>query len=178
MRTLLAISLFMSICQTCTGRCTRACIPKTEIGVDIGAVINQGALGIHVGHRITKQWSLEGTHTLMAARLIRKPDKDEEVHYGEVDSYALTARTDTTRLMSGGISLKYWFNETYKGGFIMIGGRYGGLGGADGILGIGYSINLWKGMTCAISYEIDLRGSAIREKPAGKGIGFTLSYTY
>ena len=87
-----------------------------------------------------------------------------------------TATNEDT--ISGGLKIKYWVNETFNGGYIMAGCRFGDRRGLDGTIGMGYSIRIWKGLRWSVSYEFDLRRSYLTQSPKGNGLGLTLSYTY
>ena len=152
--------------------------PETEIGIDLSEAIGKGAFRITIGKRVSEHWSLEGSHELMIGMLLNKKDDDEKIHYGEVNkvlSYEYTMHDD---LITGGISIKYWTAETHKGAFMQAGCKLGTLTGLDCTAGLGYSIGIWRGIRCTISYEINIRDSIIRRKTTGKGISLTLSYSY
>jgi hypothetical protein len=178
MRKLLTVSFCMLLCLICAGIPKDAVIPKTEVGLDLGAAIGKHAFTFFIGRQISRQWSLEGSHTLIAGMLTKKADEEELAHYQEFKTEDEQSATNVEDLFSGNIRLKYWLTDIHKGGYFMAGCRIGQRKGMDGTIGAGYSIHIWKGWRCAVSYEIDIRESCIHQRPRGNGLGFTLSYTY
>ena len=175
---LLAAALCLIGSMDCCGRHKKGDGASTEIGLDLGAVIGRGEIRFNIGRQFSGHWSLEGTHTLRPGMLRKDRNPDEDAHYSEVEDTGSGTRTEPYCLMEGGIKVKYWMTETYKGGYIMTGCRLGDGRGIDGTVGLGYSIRIWKGWRCTLSCEIDIRRSHIQQKPAGDGLGFTISYTY
>lgn len=149
----------------------------TDVGVDITSAIFKGAFSVTLGRELSRHWSLEGTSTFLFGMLIRKDNNDEVVHYGEIGRQT-DKTTNVGRLVCGGIKLKYWFNDIYKGTYMITGIRNGAIADMDAVIGCGYMINILKGFNCSVSYEIDIRSSILQDRMTGNGISLTFSYTY
>lgn len=147
----------------------------TEVGIDITSVVFKKAFCFTLGHGLSKHWSLEGTSTVSYGILTTKYNSDEKIHYGELNNDT-DFETTNSKLVTGGIRIKYWINDIYKGGYIMTGIRSETK--LDWTIGGGYSIHVFKGVCCGISYEIDIRNSIQQNRLTGNGISIALSYTY
>ena len=179
MKTLvLAAILCLMGSMDCCGRQKKGDGLTSEVGLDLGAIISSGEIRFNAGRQFSGHWSLEGTHTLRLSMLVKGRNTDEEVHYSEFEDIGTSAQTEPDDLMTGGLKVKYWISETYKGGFIMAGCRLGDKRGIDGTVGLGYSIRIWQGWRCTLSCEMDIRRSHIQQRLVGDGLGFTISYTY
>lgn len=177
-RLLLVVSSCLSLSSTCIGQQKKGDGLVTEIGLDIGAVICRKELCLTVGREFAPHWSLEGYHTFVFGRLTKGRNEEEEMHDSILSTEDLSSVEISDDLISGGLRVRYWIKETYKGGYFMAGCRLGDRKGVDGTIGLGYSIQIWNGMRCSISYDIDLRRSSLHKSPKGNGLGITISYTY
>lgn len=168
----------MIYCITSSGKQTKGDeVLQTEVGINVFSAIFKGEFSFTVGRELASHWSLSGTSAFKFGRFIKKPNIDEEVHYNEMNDITDTDMSGN-KLFSGGLGIKYWLTETYKGGYMMTGVRYGAITKVDAIIGCGYTINIWNGVKCNISYEIDIKSSILQDKMTGNGISLTLSYTY
>ena len=177
-RAILIVSLYLIGTATCIGVQRKDEGTTTEIGLDIGAIMSRCALHLTAGRHLWGSWTLEGTHTFIFGRMIRGRSEDEEVHYNEFGTEEAACDEDTYDMVSGGLRVRYWIDDIYKGGYIMTGFRLGYDRGPDGVIGIGYSMKILNGWRCSLSYEMDIRRSWRLQRPAGNGLGLTLSYTY
>lgn len=175
----MAVSLCLTGSMACIGRQTKGDDLTTEVGIDIGTLISRGAVGITVGRQFAGHWSIEGNHTLVFGMMLKGRSEEEEMHESFFSAESLsTIKQEAEDMISGGIRVRYWISEPYKGGYIMTGCRFGDSRGIDGTVGSGYAIRIWGGWRCSISFEIDIRRSFLQQSPQGNGLGITLSYTY
>ena len=177
-RLLLAISMFMMGGIICIGRQRNGDNHTTEVGVDIVAATCRSSLRITAGRQLLGHWSLEGVHTLMFGPLSDGMSEEEEEHYGILGPEKPESVRKAEDMVAGEVRLRYWMHKTYEGGYFMAGCRMGHRTGIDGTIGCGYSIRIWRGWRCTISYEVDVRRSYSHQSPQGNGLGFILSYTY
>lgn len=145
---MLLLSLYAGVeacCQPLKG--------AAKTGVSITSATFRHTLDIEAGYAFSKHWSAEGS-VWKILPLRDRLSHEEKVH----DS--LLGKTAWTPTASGGDGLRlevcYWPSEAFCGPFISTGCTYEELGKADGSIGIGYMMKVWKGISLSLSFKSGL----------------------
>lgn len=124
-------------------------------GTDIADAIAEKRITITIGHAFSERWSIQGQTGFNFSHLIRKgsiKEKEHETAFAEEECQA----QEKSIWESGEISVCHWPQGPYCGYYFSTGLRIKGNGIPDFVLGAGYAVRIWKGLSAAISLNLSL----------------------
>lgn len=170
MRTLIAVAACLFLWMTCRGEGKEKIIWPRSAGIDIFSAANEGALKLSISQQFSNHWSIDASHTIRFRMTKREAASEVKEHYSML-GYTHVENSDSEHeMMTGDLTLSYWLKEGYGGLFIRTGCRTGVEMRMEGILGVGYTIKVWKGLRCSLSYDTTI-GNNRKEQ-----LGLTISY--
>lgn len=151
-------------------------IPKNMAGLEIGTAIRNRCMKISFCHGLTERWSVGGTVSFNIRRL--GPGKTDEMKDHENEFIGAEGITMTKEHISDSESvvMQFWPMALFEGMFIMAGGRHTQEYGLDCVLGIGYLLPVWKGLSATVSLETGLIRKS--ETSIGECIALGISYKF
>ena len=151
-------------------------IPKNMAGLEIGTAIRNRCMKISFCHGLTERWSVGGTVSFNIRRL--GPGKTDEMKDHENEFIGTEEITMTVEQISDSESvvMQFWPMALFEGMFIMAGGRHTQEYGLDCVLGIGYLLPVWKGLSATVSLETGLIRKS--ETSIGECIALGISYKF
>lgn len=145
---------------------------RTAIGTDLGPMIRSGILNLSAGYGFKERWSVTWNTGIGMGNHMKDGDTEYDAHLSEFDM----PRESRKQIKESCISIQYWFDRTFDGAYLETGCRSGTDIVADCMIGAGYCIHIWKGLTAVLSYESDLLASLQEEKPTGSGLSIGLRW--
>ena len=169
--------LIMLLLSLCAG--TKACCQPSEraskAGVSITHAIFSHTLDIEVGYAFSKHWSAEGC-AWKVFPLKDRLSQEEKLHDN------LLGKTAWSPVIPDGDGLRmevcYWPSEAFSGPFISTGCTYEELGKADGCIGIGYMMKVWKGITLSFSLRTGILEMAAGADRFAGNIDIGINYIF
>lgn len=151
------------------------------IGVDMTAGMCFKTIRLMAGHKFMCDWSAEFEVALDMAS-VEKKTSDTELDHREnlTEGYSAVRTEDKFRLpfQELCIHLDYWTTHAFQGLHICIGGILKDRGEPDFLLGAGYSIHIWKGLSMDIMYRFGIIETYESRQLPLKGIKTGLYYAF
>lgn len=145
---------------------------KAILGVDMSRALRNGDIKILSGYGFHERWSIRFTTTISTDSIQPATDPEYECHKEEFSpSYERAVLSPSSTL-----SMQYWARNAYEGTFLEIGCRYGYGTRTDCIIGIGYCIPIWKGLSAVISCSTDMISSLNERQFSGEGISLDICW--
>lgn len=119
-------------------------------GISITCATFRHTLSIEAGYAFTKHWSAEGC-AWKGFPIKESKSQEEKLHnslLNEADRPSAGVKKDGFRA-----ELCYWPSDAFNGLFLSTGYTYEELGMIDGCIGIGYMMNIWKGIAMSLSFK-------------------------
>ena len=170
MRTLSVVAACLIMCMTCRGEGKENTIWPRSAGIDIGSTVHEGAVKLMISQQFYHHWSVDACHTVRLRMVRKRADHIEEEHYGTLGYAPVKADDSSYEMMTCDLTVSYWLNECFRGMFIQAGCRSGIEMRCEGIMGLGYSIKVWKGLRCSLTYDTSIG------KERKSHLGLTISY--
>ena len=167
----------MLLLSLCTGA-EAYCQPlkrAAKTGLSITSATFRHTLDIEVGYAFSKHWSAEGCAWKIFPFKDRQ-SQEEKIHDSLLD------RTAWSPVVSGGDGIRldicYWPSEAFSGPFISAGCTYEELGKADGSIGIGYMMKVWKGITLSFSLKTGILERTTEADRLAENIDIGINYIF
>ena len=145
---------------------------KRCVGVDLGYAISKGGLEIGISQQFARQWSIDANQKILLSMIKQTPNEEISDHYNTLYPVQEESNKTHDEFMTGELMVSYWPVEAYKGMYLQTGCRIGIKELPQCIIGLGYAIKIWKGLTCIMSYDTTIT------QPSYGNFGLKLSYTY
>lgn len=127
-----------------------------RIGIDLAAGICFGKTEIITEHSFLPNWSA-GAGISLATGLLKRPVSEaESTHLKAISGDdRITNPEEKFRQTFQEICIyaDYWPHRAFRGPHVCIGGRIRDRDGPDLILGVGYAIHIWRGLSTDIMYR-------------------------
>lgn len=170
MRTLIVVAACLIMCMTCRAEGKDKTIWPRSAGIDVGSAVQEGTVKLMVSQQFSRHWSVDACHAIRLGMVCKRADRIEEEHYGTLGYVLAIADDSSYEMMTGDLTVSYWLNECFRGMFIQAGCRSGIKMRWEGIMGLGYSIKVWKGLRCSLTYDTSIG------KERKSHLGLTISY--
>lgn len=146
---------------------------KAVLGIDMSRVLRDGDIKIVAGYGFHERWSVRYSTAISTDPIRKTTDPEYECHKEELStSYGKTAIHPSSTL-----SMQYWTRNAYEGTFLEIGCRYGFNTRTDCIIGLGYCIPIWKGLSAVISCSTDMISTFDERQYFGEGISLDICWS-
>lgn len=139
---------------------------------DLGPLLKESTFVIGASHKAGRHWSAGGYAGIQIGK--RKIDEEEMSHDKEFSDMGQTDNTSSKNLMTAGLFVRFWPDETYAGPFISLGAVIRGERGTDCTAGAGYCMKIWRHLHASISVDMDLIGSYREQAFKGNGTGISI----
>lgn len=127
---------------------------KAVAGVDISSIVEDMTLRMSFGYGFYENWSADIHLALNLHFLKRDIGKEEQTHDDMFSEMFQDAQDNETNIFhEAGLNFRYWINKLWKGPFLSIGGVISEGYSPDCIAGVGYMIQLWKGLSAELILE-------------------------
>lgn len=143
--------VLLGILAVLLGGLNAAAQKTATLGLDVAETFRSGNVKIMAGYGFHEKWSIRYDTTISMQPTRRKGNPEYETHNGE---FVAPAEKETSALTTC-ISFQYWPVRTFRGIYTEIGCRYGYRDMPCCIVGIGYSIPIWKGLSAVLSYSTE-----------------------
>lgn len=143
---------------------------------DLGPLLKERTFVIGASHKAGRHWSAGGYAGIQIGS--RKIDEEEMSHDNEFSEKGQTENTSSNNLMTAGLFVRFWPDETYAGPFISVGTVIRGERKTDCTAGIGYCMKIWRCLHTSISVETDLITSYREQTFKGNGIGISICFIF
>lgn len=154
---------------------------NSRIGIDLTAGLCFRTAGLMASHSFRPGWSA-GFEVALDMSLIEKPVSNIDSEHRETveDGYWNTHAGNRFRdsFLELSIHVDYWTSEAFKGLHFCIGGIIKDRGWPDFLLGAGYTIHIWKGLSADIMYRFGIIETYIAKQPPLEGIKAGLYYAF
>ena len=170
MKRIFAAAACLTLCMTCIGNGKEGNTWHRMAGIDLGAAISGGAMKIVISQQFAKHWSIDAGHTVRLNMAKHRLSSEEKEHYKTLN-YALDEAAGADEdIMTGDITISYWIMESFRGLSVQAGYTWGIRNNPELILGLCYTIGIWKGVKCSMTYYTALGCQMNRN------LGFTITY--
>lgn len=115
----------------------------------------RGCAGVDFEYGFSSHWSVRSTVSLRYRDFISTHTALEEEHDSDFP-HVVQAAEQAADFHREQISINFWPGSPHVGLFISTGIRYGNLSGFDALMGIGYSMRIWKGLHIKAGYHTPL----------------------
>lgn len=170
MKRLIAAVACLTLCIACLGNGKERNTWHRMAGIDLGAAIGEGAMKIVISQQFAKHWSIDSRHSVRMNMSRHRLSSEEKEHYEILDYAFEDAGCTDEDIMTGDITISYWINESFRGLSLQAGCSWGIRKNTESILGLGYTIGIWKGLRCSMTYYATLGCQMNRN------FGFTITY--
>lgn len=150
---------------------------KTAIGIDLTYLIGRGGVGAKIEKQFSTHWSVEGYNEINIKMMAKGRNEAEIEHYNEFEETQSISDNGNPEFLTGGIRLKYWIKDPFKGCHIAAGCKCGKREGIRGTIGAGYTFQVWRNFTGSLSLETDIAQKSAEERNSIK-VSLTLNYTF
>lgn len=145
---------------------------RITMGLDIAETIRNGNVRIMAGYGFHERWSVRYDTSIATFPLKGESRPEYDTHNGEFNT--ISEETESPALTTC-ISVQYWPARTFRGIYTEIGCRIEAREIPCCIVGIGYCMPIWKGLSTTLSYSTDIGPSP----SSGKGcIAMAISWTF
>lgn len=144
-------------------------------GVNITCATFRHTLSIEAGYAFTKHWSAEGC-AWKCFPVKERISQEEKLHNSLLNE---TARP-SAELKKDGFRAEvcYWPSDAFNGFFLSTGCMYEELGMIDGCIGIGYMMNIWKGIAMSLSLKSGITELMTGSNKLGEHIDIGINYIF
>lgn len=137
---------------------------KAVIGLDIAETFRSGNVKVTAGYGFHEKWSVRYDTSISTHPMRREANPEYVNHSGEFEP----SKVREAPALSSRVSLQYWPILTFRGIYTEVGCRYGRHDMPCCVVGIGYSMPIWKGLSAVLSYSTDI-GQAYKDTKEKKG---------
>lgn len=170
MKRIIAAAACLTLSMTCMGNGKEDNTWHRMAGIDLGAAISEGAMKTVISQQFAKHWSIDARHSVRVNMAKHRLSPEEKEHYETLDHAHDEAACAEKDIMTGDITISYWIKESFRGLSVQAGCRWGIRMNPESILGFGYTIGIWKGFRCTMTYCTALGGQM------NSNLGFTITY--
>ena len=139
--------------------------------------LTRSRTGIDLDYGINSHWSVNGFISFQHDWFNRKISSTELEHTSSFSHNKATTSTDAQESHCEHIAASYWPLQVHKGLFISTGLQHKNNLGIDGLIGIGYSMNIWSNIHLKACYFTPI----LRDKDwsaVSEGLRLHLCYTF
>ena len=149
----------------------------TAAGIDLCGIVCS-RIGIDLEYRINSHWSANGFISFQHNWFNREKSPTEREHTSSFTQDKATPSTNRHGTHCEHITASYWPMQVYKGFFISTGLQHNDSQGMDGLIGIGYSMNIWQDIHIKASYFTPILQSADNGPAGTEGLRLQLCYNF
>jgi hypothetical protein len=151
---------------------------RSSVGVDIAAGVCFGSIRVIAAYNIDAHWGASFDISLFPDTFGHSTSPLEQEHREILDGYPAENHKSGEDRHAIDLLIGYWPKMTFKGPYLTIGGRFRRNGTPDMLIGLGYTFEIWKGISGTIGYHPGIIETFRKKEISYESLRASISYIF